>query len=208
MVITKELLQKMLLSAASAMAKQEEYLCEIDSKFGDGDHGLTIAKIAKLLQEKVPQWKNESMAEFLGDIGMEIMEVRGGSAGPLYGTLIGGLGAQLTGEDEELDGEGAKRMLAGALAEMQDITTAKIGDKTMMDALIPGVKAAQESTGEADAIWRAAAKAAQDGAKASEQFVAKFGRAKSYKEETIGTPDAGAVSTSLFITGMAEGMTK
>ena len=75
----------------------------------------------------------------------------------------------------------------------------------MMDALIPAVEAAQFAEGDIRAILTAAADAAQAGAKASEGFVAKFGRARSYKEQTIGTPDAGAVSASLFIRGLAEG---
>ena len=96
--------------------------------------------------------------------------------------------------------------ISGSVEEMEDITTAKVGDKTMMDALIPAVEAAQNAEGDAKAVLNAAAAAAQAGAKASENFVSKFGRARSYKEQTIGTPDAGAVSTSLFITGLAEGI--
>lgn len=53
-------------------------------------------------------------------------------------------------------------------------------------------------------ILKAAAEAAKAGAAESEKFVSKFGRAKSYKEQTIGTPDAGAVSTSLFFEGLAK----
>ena len=71
------------------------------------------------------------------------MAVRGGSAGPLYGTLISGLGAQLGDDENELSADAARRMFAGCLAEMQDITNAQVGDKTMMDALIPAVEAAQ-----------------------------------------------------------------
>ena len=66
------------------------------------------------------------------------------------------------------------------------------------------VEAAQKAPDDVKAVLEAAAKAAAEGAKASEGFVSKFGRAKSYKEETIGTPDAGAVSTSLFFAGLAE----
>ena len=51
----------------------------------------------------------------------------------------------------------------------------------------------------------AAAAAAEAGAKASEGFASKFGRARSYGDQTIGTPDAGAVSTSLFFRGLADG---
>lgn len=136
---------------------------------------------------------------------MAAMEVRGGSAGPLYGALISGLGVLLEEDENELDEGGLRRMFAGILQELGDITTAKVGDKTMMDALIPAVEAAQSAEGDIRAILTAAADAAQAGAKASEDFVAKFGRARSYKEQTIGTPDAGAVSASLFIRGLAEG---
>ena len=56
------------------------------------------------------------------------------------------------------------------------------------------------------AILEAAKEAAVRGAKESEQYVSKYGRARSYKEQTIGTPDAGAVSTSLFFAGLCDGL--
>lgn len=194
----------MLNSAAKLLDENADYLSEIDSRFGDGDHGVTIGKIAKLIVARTADWQDNSIKDFLDDLGMAIMEVKGGSAGPLYGTMIGGLGVELEDDENELDADGVKRMFAGALSEMQEITTAKVGDKTMMDALIPAVEAAQAAEGDAKAVLDAAAAAAQAGAKASEGFVSKFGRARSYKEQTIGTPDAGAVSTSLFIAGLAQ----
>ena len=96
-------------------------------------------------------------------------------------------------------------MFAGSLSAMEDITKAKVGDKTMMDALIPAVKAAQEAPEDVAEILLAARKAAEQGSKDSERYVSKYGRAKSYKEETIGTPDAGAVSAALFFVGLEEG---
>ena len=167
---------------------------------------ILAAKIAKLIQERVPQWGEDSIKDFLDSLGMAIMEVKGGSAGPLYGTMIGGLGVNLDDDAGQVDEAGLKTMFAGCLSEMEDITTAKVGDKTMMDALIPAVQAAQQTQGDCKAILEAAAQAAQEGAKASEQFVSKFGRARSYKEQTIGTPDAGAVSTALFFRGLAQGI--
>ena len=89
---------------------------------------------------------------------------------------------------------------------MEDITTAKVGDKTMMDALIPAVEAAAQASDDVMEILKAAAEAAEQGAKESENYISKFGRARSYKEQTIGTPDAGAVSTSLFFKGLYEGL--
>ena len=206
MLIDRVTLGKMLLHAADVLEQHAGKLSEIDSRFGDGDHGVTIVKIAKLIQEKVPAWGEESIQDFLKDLGSSTMEVRGGSAGPLYGTMLGGLGAGLGASENQLDADGARRMLAGSLEEMRDITAAKVGDKTMMDALIPAVEAAQGAQGDAKAVWAAAAAAAEVGAKESEQYVSKFGRARSYKEQTIGTPDAGAVSTALFLRGMADGI--
>ena len=125
----------MLRESARLMLEQADRLSDIDSKFGDGDHGITITKIAKLMDERAEAWDEESIKDFLDDLGMAAMAVRGGSAGPLYGTLISGLGAQLGDDENELSADAARRMFAGCLAEMQDITNAQVGDKTMMDEI-------------------------------------------------------------------------
>lgn len=207
MDIDREGFRAMLRSAAEELLAHEAELSEIDSRFGDGDHGVTMAKIARLIEHETDAWEEEGIADFLDDLGMAVMEVKGGSAGPLYGTLIGGLGAEIGGA-ETLGAAEVKAMLAGCLAEMQDITDAAVGDKTMMDALIPAVRAAEAAAGAAREIFLAAAEAAERGAEESRKYASKYGRAKSYKEATIGTPDAGAVSVSLFFRGLAEGAPK
>ena len=80
---------------------------------------------------------------------------------------------------------------------------AKVGDKTMMDALIPASEAIAAYTGDENGLFEAAAQAARQGAESTKQFVSKFGRAKSYGRQTIGTPDAGAMSMSYFFQGLA-----
>lgn len=82
---------------------------------------------------------------------------------------------------------------------------AKVGDKTMMDALIPASEAVAAYGGsDENELFAAAARAALEGAEASKQFVSKFGRAKSYGTKTIGTPDAGATSMAYFFQGLAQ----
>ena len=99
---------------------------------------------------------------------------------------------------------GLKAIFAKALEELEDMSGAKVGDKTMMDALIPASEAVAAYTGDsADELFDAAAQAAAQGAEATKQYVSKFGRAKSYGTKTIGTPDAGAVSMSWFFQGLA-----
>ncbi|MEG0016750.1 MAG: DAK2 domain-containing protein [Gordonibacter sp.] len=208
-MIDRETLGRMLETSARLLRENADVLSDIDARFGDGDHGITITKIAKLVQERAATWGDVSIKDFLDEVGMGVMAVRGGSAGPLYGTMIGGLGVQLGEDENELSADAAKRMFAGCLSEMRDITTAQVGDKTMMDALIPAVEAALACDAAADdvaAVFAAAAAAADVGAAASEGFASKFGRARSYGDQTIGTPDAGAVSTALFLRGLAQGI--
>ena len=81
---------------------------------------------------------------------------------------------------------------------------AEVGDKTMMDALIPASEVIAACAGDELDLFDEAAEAAEKGAEATKGFVSKFGRAKSYGEKTIGTPDAGAVSMARFFKGLAE----
>ena len=205
MLLSKPEIEKMFHKVAEIWQENKDYLSEIDSRFGDGDHGVTIGKIASLIEKKLAAWEDDDIEEFLEDLGDSTMELGGGSAGPLYGTLIGGLSGPLSGGGAI--GEGLlKEMFTECQSAMEDITNAKVGDKTMMDALIPAVAAAEAAEGDCLAILEAAKEAAARGAKESEQYVSKFGRARSYKEQTIGTPDAGAVSTSLFFAGLCDGL--
>lgn len=205
MLLTKQEIIQMFKKIAQLWNENKDYLSQIDSRFGDGDHGITIAKIAGLMEKSIEGWEDDNLETFIEELGDNTMEIGGGSAGPLYGTLIGGLSGPLEG-NKPIDAKILKEMFTECQSAMEDITTAGIGDKTMMDALIPAVDAAQKADNDIMAILEAAKAAAAQGAKDSEQYVSKYGRARSYKEQTIGTPDAGAVSTSLFFAGLCDGL--
>ena len=205
MLLTKPEIIQMFKKIAQLWNENKDYLSQIDSRFGDGDHGITIGKIASLMEKSIEGWEDDDMETFIEDLGDNTMEIGGGSAGPLYGTMIGGLSGPLEG-NKPIDAKILKEMFTECLSAMEDITTAGIGDKTMMDALIPAVDAAQKAQDDIMAILEAAKEAAVRGAKESEKYVSKYGRARSYKEQTIGTPDAGAVSTSLFFAGLCDGL--
>ena len=204
MLLFKPEIVQMLRGVSEIWTEHKDELSQIDSRFGDGDHGVTIGKIAAKIRQSLDEWQDDDVGTFLEDLGDEIMAIGGGSAGPLYGTMIGGLAGGVP-ESGGLGAGAVERMVAASLGGMGDITTAKVGDKTMMDALIPAVEAASQAEDDLAQVLRAAMEAAEQGAKKSEEFVSRFGRARSYKEQTIGTPDAGAVSTSLFFKGLWEG---
>lgn len=200
--MNKDELASRLKNACSTVIAAQDELTEIDSHFGDADHGVTMTKIAEAVEGAVGAAQGGIKA-MLEDAAMEVMMINGGSAVPLWNTWLDGL-AEAAPEGDELDAEGLKQMLGHALEELAALSKAKVGDKTMMDALIPATEAALACQGSEDEIFAAAAKAALEGAEASRNVVSKFGRARSYGEATIGTPDAGAVSMSRFFAGLAE----
>ena len=202
-MMTKTDLAARLRNACAAVIAAEQELTEIDSKFGDADHGLTMSKIARAVTEAVDQSEGGIQA-MLDDAATAVMSLNGGSAVPLWNTWLDGLQEEAP-EGEEIDVAGLKAIFAKALEELDDMSGAKVGDKTMMDALIPASRAIAAYAGsDEDGLFAAAAKAAAEGAENSKNFVSKFGRAKSYGTQTIGTPDAGAMSMSYFFQGLAQ----
>ena len=202
-MMTKTDLAARLKHACAAVIAAEQELTEIDSKFGDADHGLTMAKIARAITEAVDQ-SDGGIQSMLDDAAMAVMSLNGGSAVPLWNTWLDGMQEEAP-EGEEIDVPGLQAIFAKALEELNDMSGAQVGDKTMMDALIPASRAIAAYAGSDEGgLFDAAAKAAAQGAENSKNFVSKFGRAKSYGAQTIGTPDAGAMSMSYFFQGLAQ----
>ena len=202
-MITKTDLAARLKHACGSVISAEQELTEIDSKFGDADHGLTMVKIARAITEAVDQSEG-GIQSMLDDAAMAVMSLNGGSAVPLWNTWLDGMQEEAP-EGEEIDVPGLQAIFAKALEELNDMSGAQVGDKTMMDALIPASRAIAAYAGSDEGgLFDAAAKAAAQGAENSKNFVSKFGRAKSYGAQTIGTPDAGAMSMSYFFQGLAQ----
>lgn len=201
--MTKQEFASRLQNACAAVTAAEQELTEIDSRFGDADHGLTMSKIAKAISAAAGESEGGIQA-MLDDAAMAVMVLNGGSAVPLWNTWLDGLQEEAP-EGNEIDTAGIQAIFAKALKALSDMSGAKVGDKTMMDALIPASEAiaAYEGSSEAE-LFTAAAQAAHQGMEDSKGYVAKFGRAKSYGEQTIGTPDAGAASMSIFFQGLAQ----
>lgn len=188
-------------AGASVIAAQDE-LTEIDSHFGDADHGITMTRIAGAVAGAV-EAAGGDIRSMLDDAAMAVMMINGGSAVPLWNTWLDGLSVSAPAADSMTAGE-IKTMFSGALSALSALSKAKVGDKTMMDALIPATEALCAAEGTEDELFAAAARAAEEGAEATKNFVSRFGRARSYGEQTIGTPDAGAVSMKYFFVGLAK----
>ena len=202
MKINREDIKKMFLTSCELLKANADELSEIDSKFGDGDHGITIVKIANAIEKDIENWDSgTSIKEFIDNLGMSAMGVNGGSAGPLWGSWISGLAIGIPEGAEELNEQIIKDMFAASLEEMNDVSGAKVGDKT---TFIPAVEAIAASDSDIKGMFKEAAAAANQGCEDTKNYISKFGRAKSYKEKTLGFKDAGAVSMNLLFQGFAK----
>lgn len=100
MFLTRDDIKRMFTVSSNLLKENCEEFSKIDSKFGDGDHGITVNKIADFILKETAEWKDDvSIKEFIDNLGMGIMGVNGGSAGPLWGTMISGFAVPL--EDEK-----------------------------------------------------------------------------------------------------------
>jgi len=203
MVLSKKDFIKMLIGASDALDDKIDEFSDIDSKFGDGDHGVTVGRISKVIRAKAENSpEHETLSKMFETLGRDIMNVNGGSAGPLYGSIFEGFGEGLLGVSEA-DEAAIKSMFTGALENIGLISTAKVGEKTMMDTLIPACEKAVSSDSLLPLLLAEIADAAHQGAEYSKQCQAKFGRARFHKEATIGTMDAGAYSLYCLIKGFS-----
>lgn len=197
----------MLRAAAAKIRANHELLSRLDSFGGDGDHGTTMLRAMTCMEKAIDACSTPALQPLLSEVGWAIMGVDGGATGPLLGTLLGGM-ADVTAGKKALDSRALAQAFEAGLAALQLQSKAKVGDKTMIDALVPAVGAmapAAEQGAAVSELLRLAAEAAEAGAAATTQMQARFGRAKTLGPKSIGNPDAGATSIALIFRGFYEG---
>lgn len=201
--LTIEAFKAMLDHALTQIKAREDEFSKLDAVIGDGDHGTAIVTALSAIN-RIAQNGTE-FKTMLGDMGMGVMLEVSGSTSTLLGALFLGMSDGASGT--ELDAAGVKAMFAGGLANVQQQTKAKRGDKTMMDALIPAVEAIQAcQSDDIKDILTAGADAALKGAEETVQMKANFGRARNYGERSIGYADSGATSWSCMFAAFAEAL--
>jgi len=189
---------------AAAIAENKEYLTELDSAIGDADHGINMnrgmqAVLAKL--EGGDQGVQADVGALLKTVGMTLVSTVGGASGPLYGTLFLQMGSSAAGKPELSEEDWAAALAAG-VAGVQRRGKAELGDKTMIDALVPAVEALRSSLAggatAGEALHRSA-EAARDGMTATIPLVARKGRASYLGERSADHQDPGATSSWLLL---------
>jgi dihydroxyacetone kinase-like protein len=193
------------LAIARRIVENRAYLSDIDGLIGDGDHGVNMAKGFSLAAERL-RGEARSLAASLATLGNVLMTEIGGSMGPLYGVMFTGFADALDGV-EEIDAAAFEAMLRKGLEEVRSIGEAKVGDKTLIDAYAPALRAfaaARADHGSFAAALDASIAAAEKGRDSTIDLVAKIGRASRLGERSRGVLDPGAVSCALILRTFAE----
>ena len=198
--------------------EKESEFCELDAHVGDGDFGMSISRgFSQLKREWQTITRKEitNIGDFLDECSMIIMEYCGGASGPIWGAAFRGASKATAGKTSLTQVEFAKMMQA-AVNGIQDVGKlsfgrgAVIGDKTLIDALIPCAnKWLVEAQKGVDfvTIFNLAAKEAVIGAEKTKEIVAKMGRAGLVGKRSLGHPDAGAYGLGVIFTELAKSLT-
>lgn len=202
--LKKEDIVNILKIMSDIIIENEVQFCELDSAAGDGDFGMSLAKGFKVLKKEWDNIPKEDIGELLKGCGIVITENCGGVSGPIWGSAFRSAGRYARGK-EELDLKELGELLQSAIEGIQKTGGAKLGDKTLLDALIPTVESLKESSqaGEnLDEAIKKGANAAVAGAEKTKDMIASKGRASYLGERSLKYPDAGATAIGIIFSGI------
>jgi dihydroxyacetone kinase len=192
--------EKAVRAATSKLIESTEYLTELDQAVGDGDIGISLSRGSNAVLEAIPNCSFDDPSQALGAIGTTLGRALGGTSGPLYSIMLLTAAACL-----KQSTDWAAAFEAG-VKRIGEIGGAKIGDRTMLDALIPASQALSIAIHNQSTISEslaAAATAAEAGAAATSTLYPKRGRSSYLGDRALGHPDPGAVAVSLWLRAIA-----
>ena len=199
---------------SACIIRNETPFCDLDSHAGDGDFGMSVAKGFRQLKREyksILAQPDLDIGKFLEACSLVIMEHCGGASGPVWGSAFNAAGRSLRGA-KSVDAKGFASALQAAVKGIQDMGErsfgrgAVVGDKTLIDALVPCADAWSNAGDSTDikALFLKGAEAARQGAKSTENIVARMGRAGTVGERSLGHPDAGAHALGVIFTEIAD----
>lgn len=183
--------------AQTAVDKEKEF-GDLDAVVGDGDFGYSLARGFEIVLAEWDTFDRTDASTFLQKVALTISKRIGGTSGPIWGTAFLRAAAAVKGK-QDLTRDDVVAMLQGAAEGIKKRGNSDVGDKTLLDALVPMTDAiAAAAPGTAPEIARIAADAARKAADATSSMQAMRGRASYTGERSIGSPDAGAVGVAVM----------
>jgi dihydroxyacetone kinase-like protein len=191
---------------SDTVVANETYFGDLDSVVGDGDFGYSMSRGFELVVQDWDSFDRTDIATFLKKVAVVITSRVGGTSGPIWGTgfIRAAAGA---GDATTLEGEQIVAMLRASVEGIMARGKAELGEKTLLDALVPAIDTLEEQVkagaSGADTL-RAVATSAREAAEATRPMLARRGRASYSGERSIGTLDAGAVAVAVILEALAE----
>lgn len=206
MTISRDAVIEWIKAFAAVVETNKNYLVQLDSDIGDGDHGANMHRGMQAVVTKLPTVADKDIGAVLKTVGMTLVSTVGGASGPLYGTMFMQMGTAATGKMELTLADWAAMLEAGLNGVIMR-GKANPGDKTMVDALTPALTALKESAANGAVLveaLRQSAAAAEQGTRDTIPLVAKKGRASYLGERSAGHQDPGATSSTLLLQAAVE----
>ena len=206
MTISRDAVLDWLKAFAATINENSAYLTQLDSDIGDGDHGANMNRGMQAVLTALPGVADKDIGFIFKTVGMKLVSTVGGASGPLYGTMFMEMGSATAGKMELTLDEWVAAVQAGYDGVIKR-GKAQPGDKTMVDALTPGLDMLKTQRGNgaeiSDAL-NAAAEATKQGMEATIPLVARKGRASYLGERSANHQDPGATSSYLLMKTAAE----
>lgn len=198
---------------ATAIREAEPELARMDAIAGDGDHGRGMVKGVTHAVEaaRTPLEAGAGVATVLAAAGDAWASKAGGTSGVLWGQFLRTVGGHLGDESDAIEPATVAAAVRAGADAIQQLGKAQLGDKTMLDALLPFTDELEEKvgagTGLADA-WSESAGTATDAAARTSELKPRLGRARPLAEKSVGTPDPGATSLAMCARVVGEVLTQ
>jgi dihydroxyacetone kinase-like protein len=199
-----EQVKDLFLYVSQQMIESKEILTNADRAIGDGDHGIGMARGFEAILPKVSSSNFSSIDEIFQTVGLTLLSTIGGAAGAIFGSFFIGASKGLK-DCVALDSNALANCMQAGLEMVKIRGKAKVGDKTMIDALEPATMTALANTkSDLDDLLPLIAGAAENGKEKTKELIATTGKAKTLGERSIGHPDPGALSMSLILRFMSD----
>jgi dihydroxyacetone kinase-like protein len=205
-LVTKEQIVRWMQLYAARVAAAKEMLTELDAAIGDADHGINMDRGFGEVGLRLPELAQQDLSALLKGIGMTLLSKVGGASGPLYGTLFLRMAQGASGKDALTVEEFVAGLEAG-IAGIQQRGSARLGEKTMVDALLPAMESLRTTLASGASLagaLAAAAEAAEAGMIATVEMQASKGRASYLGPRSVGHQDPGATSAWMMVQAAAE----
>ena len=206
MAVSREDVLRWLDASQKVFAENRQQLTDLDSAVGDGDFGISLDRGFTAVQAELSAHPPADLPSVFKNAATVLIRTMGGTSGPLLGTFFLRAGAACAGKSELAPSDVVAVFQAG-VEGIQQRGKAALGDKTMLDALLPAVDAmrsALEAGNDLSEMVERGAAAAEAGMQATKTMQARKGRGSYLGDRSIGHQDPGATGSYLLLKAAAE----